>query len=426
MRPVSRQILMRFHSGGLKFLVLVYGPYLVRSARIEASNIFVNGDTVNRTELEVFAPAAVGQIYWNGRSMSTMRTAYGSLKSSLSGPVHVGLPTLGPWVSRDSLPEVFLDYDDSGPAWVAANHNTTSNSKSGATTPFLYADDYGFHAGSFVYRGRFNGGASGALIQVQGGEAFGFSTYLNGQFLSAYPGSTSSSATLALAFPYNLLVGNGNNILTVIQDCSGHDEGGSATAVRGIINATLIGSASGFSSWRLAGAAGGSTGILLDPTRGIYNEGGWTAERLGWHLPGFDDSHWQESNPSDGFGNATVRFYRTKVPLAIPSGHDISVEFLLSTPGGNATTRVLLYVNGYQYGRFAPYVNSAYRFPVQPGILNFNGDNTIGLLVWAQSPEGARVDVGWNITEVRETSFNTMFDSGYIQPPWNETRLQYV
>lgn len=43
------------------------------------------------------------------------------------------------------------------------------------------------------------------------------------------------------------------------------------------------------------------------------NEGGLYAERIGAHLPGFDDSKWASGTPLSGGGvrGAGVNFYRT-------------------------------------------------------------------------------------------------------------------
>ena len=47
--------------------------------------------------------------------------------------------------------------------------------------------------------------------------------------------------------------------------------------------------------------------------RGYLNEGGLYAERIGAHLPGFDDSKWASDTPLSGGGvrGAGVNFYRT-------------------------------------------------------------------------------------------------------------------
>lgn len=53
-----------------------------------------------------------------------------------------------------------------------------------------------------------------------------------------------------------------------------------------------------------------------DKFRGYLNEGGLYAERIGAHLPGFDDSKWQMGSPLDGIKGPGVNFYRTTFTLA--------------------------------------------------------------------------------------------------------------
>jgi beta-galactosidase GanA len=107
-----------------------------------------------------------------------------------------------------------------------------------------------------------------------------------------------------------------------------------------------------FSSWKVAGTAGGESNI--DPVRGALAEGGLYGERLGWHLHGYPDSHWNNTtSPSTGKSGAGVTFYRTVVPLDIPAGLDVSLSFVLKSPPGS-TLRAQLFVGGYQYGRYVP------------------------------------------------------------------------
>lgn len=98
--------------------VLVQGPYLVRGAKLSGSKLAITGDIVNATTLEVFAPKKVSSVTWNGKTVHTTRTKYGSLQGSIAAPKAIKLPTLGSWRSKDSLPERFASYDDSGAAWV--------------------------------------------------------------------------------------------------------------------------------------------------------------------------------------------------------------------------------------------------------------------------------------------------------------------
>jgi len=252
----------------------------------------------------------------------------------------------------------------------------------------------------------------------------GWSAFLNGDFIGSFLGSTELSAgNLTLSFS-NATVNNGQNVLFVIQDDNGHDETSGALNPRGILQASLLGGSS-FTAWKVAGTAGGDT-VQLDPIRGALAEGGLYAERVGWHLPGFDDSAWNSSSPSTvGLTGPGVQFYRTVVPLNMPAGNDVSLSFVLSAPASQKV-RVQLFVNGYQYGRFNPYIGNQIIFPVPPGILDYTGDNTIGLAVWAQSTEGAKVGIDWQINYVADSSFDVRFDGSYLRPGWTPQRLAYA
>lgn len=127
------------------FTVIVQGPYLVRNASIVGTTVNVNGDIGNATALEVFTPAEVTSVTWNGNEVTSKASGYGSLIANLDGPdtSSVTLPKLNSWKVADSLPERLTTYNDSGPAWVVANHLTTSNPTPPQTLPVLYVDDYG-------------------------------------------------------------------------------------------------------------------------------------------------------------------------------------------------------------------------------------------------------------------------------------------
>ncbi|KAJ5673660.1 hypothetical protein N7507_002787 [Penicillium longicatenatum] len=409
--------------------VLIQGPYLVRGASISKSKLAVTGDIVNATTIEVFAPKAVESITWNGKVVKTSRTAYGSLKGSISAPKSVTLPALTSWKAKDSLPERLTSYDDSGAAWVAADHMTTLNPREPTSLPVLYADEYGFHNGIRLWRGYFNGSATGVNLNVQGGTAFGYSAWLNGKLIGSFFGdATDEQANLTLSFSNATVSTSTPNVLLVVHDDTGHDETTGALNPRGILDVDLLGSSTGFTHWRIAGTAGGESN--LDPIRGAYNEDGLYAERVGWHLPGFDDSTWESVSDSSSlsFEGATVRFFRTVVSLDLPSGHDISISFVLGTPSGSAITyRSQLFVNGYQYGRFNPYIGNQVEFPVPLGILNYSGENTISVAVWAQSEEGAAISVDWKVNYVADSSLDASeINDASLRPSWTEERLKYA
>ena len=391
----------------------------------DGATVELTGDSTNATTMEVFAPQSIQTVSWNGKSLATTQTSYGSLAAQIAGPSTSSFspPQLGPWKVQDSLPERLPSYDDSGPAWVDANHMSTLNPSLPATLPVLYVDEYGFHTGVHLWRGYFTGAASGVFLNVQGGTAFGWSVWVNGDFIGSFLGNASLEAgNLTLSFS-NATVNVGQNVLLVVQDNSGHDETTGALNPRGITNATLLDGAN-FTSWKVAGTAGGDSDPI-DPVRGALAEGGLTAERLGWHLPGFDDSGWTVSSPSTGFTGPGVQFYRTVVPLDVPAGLDVSLAFVLSSPG-SLKFRALLFVNGYQYGRFNPWIGHQIEFPVPPGVLDYSGDNTIGLAVWAQSEEGGQVGVDLTVSYVTESSYDFKFNSTYLRPGWDDKRLMYA
>ncbi|EUC54059.1 glycoside hydrolase family 35 protein, partial [Rhizoctonia solani AG-3 Rhs1AP] len=404
-------------------LIWASGPYLVRSASLskQSSLLEITGDADSATPIEIWAPKSVTALHWNGQKLSFKKTAYGTLVGTTpslditAAKVSEKLKgTLTGWKVADGLPERFANYSDAGAGWVAANHTSTPNpTKPSGSGPVLYADDYGFHLGNILWRGRFNGKATGAQLSVQGGTASG-----------CFPGDpVSVRGNLSLSFS-NATVLDGENVLLVLQDHSGHDQRADALLPRGILSASLTGASNGFTSWRVAGNAGGQKNI--DPIRGPIAEGGLHAERLGWHLPGFDDSKWTAGSPSDGVQGAGVAFYRTQVDLSKvidKRGYDVALEFIINAPQGTQV-RAQLYVNG-QVFLAHPFGNQI-AFPVPPGILNIRGKNTIGLSVWSQSAQGAKVSIEWNVLGVYESGFNADIDAAYLQPGWTAERLAYA
>ncbi|KAK0727558.1 glycoside hydrolase superfamily [Lasiosphaeria miniovina] len=416
---------------------LVIGPYLVRSASLESDTIRIFGDSNGTTPIEVFTTAATSKIQWNGKDLATTRTGHGTLQATIPPPAAFALPKLGPWKSQDGLPERRPDYSDSSLAWVHANHTTTHSATKG-TTPYLYADEYGFHTGVRLWRGYFASTAAsnvtGAFVSVQGGTAHAWSAFLNGQPVASFLGDASMPiGNMTISFPSGALHDGDEdgreNVLLVMHDDTGHDELKAALNPRGILNATLLGSDSGgarpqFGRWKVAGTAGGAA---LDPVRTLYNEGGLAAERLGWHLPGFDDSRWPAGSPREHSGDVGVRFYRTVLELAVPDGLDVSLAFRFVAPPSNFTAyRAYLYVNGYQFGRFYPAVASEDTFPVPPGVLDYSGDNVVAVAVWAQTKLGAAVDVELVLRYAVGSSFSTKFDGAYLRPSWRPERLLYA
>src|ERR1700761_1290936 len=305
---------------------------------------------------------------------------------------------------------------------VVANRTKTSNPTPPDTLPVLYADEYGFHTGISLYRARISGTPSVLNLGVQGGTAFGFSVFLNSDHLYSYKGNSSASThntTISIA---SSAVKAKDNVLLIVMDNTGHGLRTLALEPRGILYANLTGGT--IDSWKMAGTAGGEAN--LDQIRGPLAEGGLTCERLGWHLPGFSDAVWPSLSPSKGKPNAGVEFYRTTANISIPNGIDASIAFTLNTPSNMTALRTVLWVNGYNFGLFNPSIGNQVEFPVPPGILNYQGENTVAVSIWNQDgTQPARVDVGWKIVYAHTTSYDFKFDAGALRPGWDASREKY-
>ncbi|KAF3921791.1 Beta-galactosidase [Arthrobotrys entomopaga] len=330
--------------------ILVLGPYLVREAYTSGTVVHVKGDNINTTTIEVYTgKTTIHNINWNGLLLPTTRSAYGSLKAVISGTSDrvVNLPDLSGWRYADSLPEANAEYDDS--KWTIANKMTTLSPVKPLTLPVLFASDYKYYTGNMLYRGYFNSSAASASITVQGGISAGWSAWLNGKFVGGFNGNTSViTSTVALDLSGSKRAAQ--NVLTVLTDYVGHDETSQGPSgpenPRGIIGAQLLDANNkplNFTLWKIQGNAGADQ--YLDPVRGPMNEGGLHGERLGWHLPNFDDSGWVDGSPLDGFSGAGVRWYNTDFDLNIDTDLDAPIGIELGAPAGTIA-RFMVFVNG--------------------------------------------------------------------------------
>ncbi|THU75612.1 hypothetical protein K435DRAFT_974749 [Dendrothele bispora CBS 962.96] len=160
---------------------------------------------------------------------------------------------------------------------------------------------------------------------------------------------------------------------------------------RGIVNFEFLGSnTTKVDVWKVTGNLGGED--YIDKTRGALNEGGLFAERQGWHLPGFDDSHWDTGSPTVGISQAGVQFYRTDFNLNVPSGVDYPIAIAVSNTTTGVPFRSQFYVNGYQFGKYVNHIGPQTIFPVPQGILNYQGSNTLAVSLWAADPTGAKLE----------------------------------
>jgi hypothetical protein len=72
---------------------------------------------------------------------------------------------------------------------------------------------------------------------------------------------------------------------------------------------------------------------------------------------------------------------------------DIPLSFTFSnvTEATPTPYRALLFVNGYQFGKYLNHVGPQTSFPVPVGILDYHGENWVAMTLWAMENGGARV-----------------------------------
>ncbi|KAI5120768.1 hypothetical protein M0805_004731 [Coniferiporia weirii] len=393
---------------GTNTTVLVGGPYLVRNASISGSELKLRGDLNESMVLTVIAPPEITQVSWNGQrverdtrasaALTTLGGFVGQLQPHISTNSIV-VPSLSKWKFADSLPEIQTNFSDVD--WALANHTSTN-------IPFkpyygdgrvLYGCDYQFCENIVLWRGHFNatGNEKSVNLSINGGEAFAASVWLNDVFLNtSFGNSTNDKHVLeetddVFTFPEGSVIVGYDNVITIVQDNMGNNETGSGAdapkSPRGIRGFQL--NTGNFTEWKVQGKVGGYTNYP-DKVRGVFNDGGLFGERAGWHLPGFDTSSWADRHLSDGLpdGQAGVGFFVTTFNLDIPEGADVPMSFVFDGGSGatNQPYRALLFVNGWMMGKRVANLGPQTKFPVHQGILDYKGENTVAVALWAMLP----------------------------------------
>lgn len=353
-----------------KETVIAKAGYLLRKATKSGKTLHLTGDLNTTTTLEVIAGAHdVRKVSFNGEELRLGKTTKGRLTAKLTyTPPSLNIPVLADqlWKSTDSLPEIQNHYDDS--KWTTASNPETNNTvRDDAGNVFqlktptsLIASDYGFHTGSLIYRGHFSahGNESTLYLSTTGGLAFGHSVWLNETFLGSWAGnSTARSYNHTLALPSSLSLASGKPyVLTVVIDHMGMETNWTPgtdfmKTPRGIIDYELSGHPQSDLAWKLTGNFGGEQ--YLDQTRGPLNEGGFYAERQGYHLPGPPSKDWKRASPLQGIGKPGIAFYTTTFSLDVPQGYDVPMSFVFGKASNGQEYRAQLYVNGWQFGKYS-------------------------------------------------------------------------
>ena len=392
-----------------KQTVLVKGGHLLRTAAVVGQDLYLTGDVNTTTTFQVIAGApGVQNVFFNGQQQF-VNPGYDTFEVTYQEPT-INLPDLSTlsWQSIDSLPELSPSYSDA--AWRPCDHATSNNPLVLSTPTSLYASDYGYHAGSLLYRGHFTSTPSVSpthlTLLTQGGYAYAYSVFLNAQHVYSFPGvSTSENQTVSIPLP--ILTPNTSSTITIALDHMGLDENfvvgvDQMKRPRGILSYNLTGYPQDAVSWKITGNFGGEQ--YQDLIRGPLNEGGFYAERQGYHLPGApagSTSAWSDATPFEQITGVGVKFFTTTFTLdlptpeyAIPLGFEFANQTATTDTSRPSNFRAVLYVNGYQYGKYVNNIGPQTVYPVPEGILGYRGMNTLGLLVWCMEEAGCAIQNG--------------------------------
>ncbi|KAI8625659.1 glycoside hydrolase family 35 protein [Xylariaceae sp. FL1651] len=380
--------------------VIINGPYLVRSASISDDELHIQADFNKSATVEIVGtPSGISKLFVNDRETPLEQSDTGLVGNITLTMPSLDIPSLAnlDWKYIDSLPELQTDYDDS--AWTVADHTLTNNTYQMLITPVsLYASDYGYNTGMLVYRGHFNatGYEKTLSLWTQGGSGFASSVWLDDNLLTSFTGDGSSEYDQDSSIAVPSLETGSSHVFTILVDQMGFNEEGIGSdemkSPRGVIGWRFSTSKATNTpiSWKLTGNLGGED--YRDHTRGPLNEGGLYIERQGYHLPSPPSESWTAGSPLDGINKAGVAFYSASFTLNLPSDEwDIPLAFSFTNDTASGTYRAQLYVNGWQFGKLSSNIGPQTVFPVPEGILNYKGENWVGITMWALEGTGAKV-----------------------------------
>ncbi len=384
--------------------VLVRGPALVRKAVAAGGTLALTGDTKDATPLELWAGKRVRTVTWNGARVASAPGSAGSIvtRAPLTGPAQVALPALTDWRMAPGSPEADPGFDDG--AWAAIDNRAYASTTARPDgQPNMSMDAYGFHDGDVWYRGRFAGTPDAQRLRLYygaGGSGM-VQVFVDGVLAGQdeLPGGlprpiTTGAVTIALPDAART---PGEHVVSVMVRNNGHnwdlDADDFHKEARGLISVSIERqSGPSFAipvAWKIQGRQGGED--IVDTVRGVPNNGGQYGERMGWHLPGFDDARWAKATLPATTAPAGTSWYRTRFDLNVPKGQDatIGVQFGdASVPRSPVDYRVLVFVNGWHMGQFIAHVGPQRTFVIPEGVLNHRGRNVVSLAVTSDGKPG--------------------------------------
>jgi beta-galactosidase len=391
--------------------VLVRGPYLVRDAVRASDRIALTGDTDKAGDVELFGFPDTRGFSWNGAAVKAETTTSATLQAHLDGPVPVTLPRLASWHVSGGAPEIAPAFDDS--AWLATDRTSSPNPYWNRQLPILDSDAYGFHHGNVWYRGHFRatGKETGIRLSANTGVHLGnhgiFTAWLNGHFLGNNP-----SGAQQFAIDPTWLNKDGDNVVSVLVDNHGHlqeEHSGTFREPRGLLSARFAGASSDI-RWKIQGNAGGEN--LPDTVRGPFNAGGLYGERMGWQMPGFADAGWKTTTLPHATEQPGIDWYRTTFRLDLPERQDVPIALRIHDVAPHHY-RAIVFINGWQIGRYISDVGPQTDFELPSGLLNRHGENTIAIAAWSTAHDGGLGEVSL----VMQGNYRTSLQQRPVQAP---------
>ncbi|KIO27852.1 glycoside hydrolase family 35 protein [Tulasnella calospora MUT 4182] len=395
---------------------------------LRSAKEFITTDVVGNSTDSAIVPVTNSDVYVTYLKNPTTGAGF-YIARHADSTSNINLPNLSSgWKYFDSLPEIKQNYSDKG--WSLANKKTTNSPfkpyYGDSNGPILYGCEYKFCEGQVFWKGHFKatGAEKGVNLTINGGEAFAASVWLNGKFVkstygkSTYPAYTWPVLDPAIEetdeffqFPAGSLLAGKDNVLTILHDNMGLNETNdwnaeTSKSPRGIRGYKLQGADTTFDLWKVQGKLGGYTDYP-DKIRGVLNEGGFYAERAGYHLPALPASvtnTWTSRSPPQGLSTSSpgVGFFRKQFTLDINSSLDAALSFNFKDVGSNPHWRATLWINGWAMGRVVGDMGPQFKFPVQEGILNYDGTNVVAVAIWVLEPGAVKVDVSMAVDAVVE------------------------
>lgn len=382
--------------------VAVEGAYLPRSVEYRGANAVLTGSMADAATLRIDVPDGIRNVQWN-TTRAKVKNGIASLDAP--GPKAAETPALT-WVTASDDAEAEPGFDDS--SWTAADDTKGSTRWQGPgenQKVVLDSNHYGFYEGSVWYRAAYTAAQDGGTLRFRGnggsgqpghGKAPAFmQVWING----VYAGSPRAAGGWQdVAVPAGAVKAGEEVVVSVLVNNLGQNldwsDDGLSRQNRGLFDAVLT-NGSGAVSWKINGASAADA----DPVRTLYNNGGLSGERAGWHLPEFDDGKWDAAATlvADEPG---VSWYRSTFALDVPKGQDTAFRLTLNSPkfdaGRTDGSQATIFVNGWNTGVYIGDIGPQKQFTIPSGFLNMSGENEIAIAVAAKAagmgPESVTLD----------------------------------